>query len=150
MNLARWERMINGPLTAAAIIFLVDYAWRVLGDLHGPQAAAADALLLAAWAVFIVDYLVRLWLAPQRRLWLRTHLLDLLVVLLPALRPLRLLRVFAVLRVFQRTAGAALRASVSIYTAGASAVLIFMSALAVLDVERSAPGATITSFGNSL
>ncbi|MDQ1597927.1 MAG: voltage-gated potassium channel, partial [Microbacteriaceae bacterium] len=68
----------------------------------------------------------------------------------PILRPLRLLRLVTLLSVLQRTAGMAFRGRVVLYVAGASMLLVFVAALAVLDAERSAPGATITTFGNAL
>jgi len=37
-----------------------------------------------------------------------------------------------------------------VYVAGASALLVFIAALAVLDAERSSADATITNFGDSL
>jgi voltage-gated potassium channel len=106
--------------------------------------------MAATWGIFIVDYIANLVLAPQRWRWFRTHILDLLVVVLPILRPLRLLRLVTLLSVLQRTAGTAFRGRVVLYVAGASVLLVFVAALAVLDAERSAPGATITTFGDAL
>ncbi|MGO4689201.1 hypothetical protein [Glaciibacter sp. 2TAF33] len=45
------------------------------------------------------------------------------------------------LSVLQRTAGVAFRGRVVVYVAGASGLLVFVAALAVLDSERSAPQA---------
>jgi thioredoxin 1 len=66
---------------------LVDPSDPVTG---GPQcvATAAD---VAIWAAFAVDYVARLYLAPARWRFVRSHLLDLLVLVVPFLRPLRAL-----------------------------------------------------------
>ena len=56
---------------------------------------------------------------------------------IPILRPLRLLRLVTLLNVLNRYAGASLRGQVAIYVAGATALVLFVSALAVLDVRRA-------------
>jgi voltage-gated potassium channel len=150
MTQERWQRISEWPLTAAAVLFLVCYAWEVIGDLTGPSAALTEAVMAATWVIFLTDYIANMALAPQRGRWFRTHILDLAIVVLPILRPLRLLRLVTLLSVLQRTAGTAFRGRVVLYVAGASILLVFVAALAVLDAERSAPGATITTFGNAL
>jgi voltage-gated potassium channel len=75
---------------------------------------------------------------------------DLAILALPALRPLRLLRVVMLLRVLNRGAIASLRGRIAVYVCGATGILLFCSALAVLDAERPQPGANITGFGDAL
>lgn len=147
----RWEEVGNWPLTAAAVLFLVAYAWPILDP--GLSAGWADACRVvtwAAWAVFALDYVVRLALSRDRAGFVRGNVFDLLVVVLPVLRPLRLLRLVSLLSVLNRYAGSSLRGRVAVYVAGASALVMLVSSLAVLDAERDAPGATITGFGDAL
>src|SRR5664280_2404661 len=57
-----------------------------------PDPIAADQFTVAdvaIWAAFAVDYVARLYLAPARWRFVRSHLLDLLVLVVPFLRPLR-------------------------------------------------------------
>ena len=150
MTQSRWQRLSEWPLTAAAVVFLVAYTWEVIGDLTGASAVAAEIVIGATWAIFALDYVVNLTLAPRRWHWFYTHIFDLLIVALPLLRPLRLLRLITLLAVLQRTAGAAFRGRVVIYVAGAAALLVFVAALAVLDSERGTPGSSITNFGDAL
>ena len=146
MTLERWRTIADWPLTAAALLFLIAYAWEVIGDLSGSPAAVAEAVIAVTWTAFVIDYAVCLVLAPRRWRWFYTHLLDLAIVVLPALRPLRLLRLVTVLAVLQRAAGRAFRGRVIMYVAGAVALLVFTAALAVLDAERSAPASPIHTF----
>ncbi|SDH33120.1 voltage-gated potassium channel [Leifsonia sp. 98AMF] len=146
MTLERWRTIADWPLTAAAFLFLIAYAWEVIGDLAGSASAVAEAVIAVTWTAFVIDYVVCLVLAPRRWRWFYTHLLDLAIVVLPALRPLRLLRLVTVLAVLQRTAGRAFRGRVIMYVAGAVALLVFTAALAVLDAERSAPASPIHTF----
>ena len=150
MTLERWHRITEWPLTGAAALFLVAYAWEVIADLSGPSLITAETVIWITWGVFLVDYFVCLWLAPHRWRWFYTHLFDLAIVVLPMLRPLRLLRLVTILSVMQRTAVAAFRGRVVVYVVGAGALLVFTAALAALDAERHAPGAHINTFARAV
>jgi voltage-gated potassium channel len=149
MEQARWQQIVERPLNLAALAFLIAYSWRVIGNLQGAAAAIANAVVFATWLVFLVNYLANLALSTDRRRWLRSHVFELLAVILPVLRPLRLLR-YVRLRQFERTVGGAFRSRVSIYLAATIVLLVYMATLSVLDMERSAPGANITTFGDGL
>ena len=148
--LSAWERRSDWPLTAIALAFLAVYAWEVIADLHGAARAGTELAMDVMWAVFIADYLVRLALAPQRGRWFVRHLFDLAVVVLPVLRPLRLVRLIALIGVLHRGAGMALRGRITAYTAGGVTLLVVVSSLAVLDAERGAPGTPIRTYGEAV
>lgn len=76
--------------------------------------------------------------------------LDLLIIALPLLRPLRLLRLAALLKILNRRASAGLRGKLVVYVAGGALLLAFCGALTVLDAERGHPGANILSFGDAM
>jgi voltage-gated potassium channel len=94
-----------------------------------------------------VDSRVARW--EQQSEW-PLHIPDLLVVALPILRPLRLLRLVVLLRILNRRATDSLRGKVAIYVAGATVIVLFCAALAVLDAERRNAHANITTFGDAL
>ena len=149
-RLRAWERATEWPLTGAAAVILGVYAWEVLTNAQGGAKDTAELVINTVWALFGVDYLVRLALAPSRGHWFLHHLPDLAIIALPFLRPLRLLRLVTLVSVIQRSAGTALRGRITLYTVGSAALLIFTSALAVLDAERHEPGSSIQSFGQAL
>ena len=134
---------------ATALIFLAAYAWQVIGRVDGPSAAPFEVILWITWGIFALDYFVNLWLAEDRMRWFVWNLHELLIVVLPFFRPLRLLRLVTLLSVLQRTVGETLRGRVATYVAGAAAMLILIGALAVLDVEQNAPDAKILTFGDA-
>jgi voltage-gated potassium channel len=146
----RWEHRTEWPLAAVAVVFLAIYTEQVLGRPHGHAAWLLWLVNWVAWGLFVLDYLVRLYLAPNRREWFRHHLLDLLVVALPLMRPLRLLRLVVLVGVLQRAVGTAVRGRILIYTLAGIAMLIYVASLAMYDQERGAPGAKIDSFGEAL
>lgn len=150
-RLDRWDRRAEWPLTAAAMVFLIAYAWPIL--VPSLSEEVREALQLAAWAawgLFLVDYLVRLGLATDRGRFFVRNLFDLLVVVLPLLRPLRLLRLVTLLHVLNRRAGASLRGRVVVYVVGAAAMILFVASLAILEAERGRDGSNIESFGDAL
>jgi voltage-gated potassium channel len=103
-----------------------------------------------SWALFALDYVVRLVLAGHRARYAGRHIPDLLVIALPILRPLRLLRLAMLLRVLNRRATNSLRGRVITYVSGATVLIIGSAGLAVLDAERGHPGADINNYGDAL
>ena len=147
MDEASWKKRTEIPLMIASLAYLFAYSWRVIADLNGPERAVSTTVVGITWAMFIVDYLVRLLMADRKMVWFRTHLTDLAFALIPVLRLVLLLRVLTLLPGIRSTAGDRLRVRIMVYGIGAAVILIYVSSLAVLEVERHAPGATITSFG---
>lgn len=150
MTEERWHQITFWPLIIASCVFIIAYSWQVIADLQGTAYVISRTLITITWVLFAVDYLVRLWLASPRGPWFRKHLFDLMVVALPALKPLRLLKALTLINALRRTAGTALRSRIAIYGSGAAAILIWIAALAVLESERGAPGANIETFGDAV
>lgn len=150
-NVERWERRTEWPLMAAAVAFLVGYAWPIINPhLSMPVQHLAHAVTWIAWAMFVGDYVVRLALTERRRQYFLRHLADLVIILLPMLRPLRLLRLVTLLRVINRKAIVSLRGRLLVYVVGGSSILAFCGALAVLDEERKSPHANIHDFADAM
>jgi voltage-gated potassium channel len=147
---AHWRALTDIPLSIAAVIFLAAYSWQVIGNLQPPHDLITSTIIWIVWGIFVVDFVMNLILAERRVRWFFTHFYEFLMVVLPALRPLRLLRLVTLLAVLQRGAGRALRGRVVIYAAGASITIVFIAALAELDVERNAIGSHIHTFGDAL
>jgi voltage-gated potassium channel len=150
MTSERWNALWEWPLMLGAVTFLAAYAYQVLANVQGPPNEVVWLILMATWAMFAVNYAGALLLARQRRAWFVAHLLDLAIVALPVLRPLRLFRLLVLLAVFQRVAGRTMRGRVIIYVIGSTVMLVFVASLAVLDAERAEPGATIRNFGDAV
>lgn len=149
-RLQRWENAAEWPLAACAIAFLVLYSIEVLDEPRGWQADVISWSLHLLYLAFVVDYAVRLFLADKRLRWFVRHPLDLAVVTLPFLRPLRFLRLVALVRVTERALGDAVRGRVIAFTAAGATLLVYVSALAELESERYAPGSHITTFPDAL
>ncbi len=146
----RWTRRTDFPLLIVAAVFVVAYSWDVIGNLHGVEDDAAQVFIWVTWAIFVIDYLVKLVLAPKRVKWFFRHILDFLLVALPFLRPLRLMRVAMVWTSVHRVAGRTLRGRLAVYVMGSALLLVFVASLAVLEAERNAPHSNIHNFGQAI
>jgi voltage-gated potassium channel len=149
-RLARFERRTEWPLAAVALIFLALYSVQVLARPHGTAETFVHVAMIATYLVFVADYLARLYLADPRLRWFLRHLFDLAIIVLPFLRPLRLLSLAVVIDVLQRAVGDNIRGRVMIYTAVGVLVMVYASSLAILDLERTQPHSSINSFGDAV
>lgn len=87
-------------MTALALVFLLAYSWEVLARTH---IVLCETVINIIWMAFIVDYVVSILLAEDKKTWFKDNLLMLVSIALPVFRPLRLLRLVAVLNVLNRT-----------------------------------------------
>jgi len=124
-----------------------------------PTGLFREALWVLGWtiyAIFVTELIARI-IASWHTLstvdgllqFVRQYWLSVLAAILPAFRILRFLRVIIVLRAFQpfvarRTHRLAFLTGVTV------PLLLLTAAVTVLDAERDAIGANITSFGDAL
>lgn len=149
----RWERRTEVPLVALALAFLVAYAWPVLDPrLDADVLTVLSAVTWTVWAAFAADFAVRLALAGSgnRGEYTIRHWYDVALILVPMLRPLRLLRLLALVRILDRSASNSLAGRVLVYISGSAAMAVGLGAIAVLDAEQDAADANITTFGDAL
>lgn len=141
-----YERRTATPLVLLALVFLALYTAQVLW-LSSPPVA--DALIVGAqwliWAVFVADFAYRVYLAPKRMRYVASHPIDVLTLVLPMLRPLRALRIFAAARVLIDRSHHVSYGRLAAAIVGVAVFVVLVGALAVLDFERFAPGSTITT-----
>ena len=147
----RYEEASQWPLIGLAVLFVAAYAWGVLRpDLPGWLLTTLHVVTVIAWPVFLADYVFRLALAERRWQFVRHNWIDGIAVVLPLLRPLRILSLVRVARVIDRRLTTSLHGRVAAYVTLTASLVVFMASLAELDAERGDPDATITTFGDAL
>jgi voltage-gated potassium channel len=155
----RFSAAVDVPLTVLAVLWLPVLVVPLVTRVRPGVADSLDTIDYAVWAAFAVEYLVKLYLSPSRRFYITHHLVDLLVIAVPVLRPLRLLRLLRLLRITRAAlilSSALKRARQLLTHHGLHYVLL--SVLAIVGVcsalelafEEHAPGATIHNFGDAL
>jgi len=140
----RWTRRTTPWLTGLALVSLVDF---VLSAAFGRARAFTDPIDFLAWAAFATDYAVRLWLAEDRRRFVREHPVDLVTVLVPAVRALRVVAVLGRVGIVTKRSRAE-RLVVS--TALVALTVVLAGAAAVLRPERAATAGNIRSYGDAV
>lgn len=160
--LARYARWTDGPLMVLALLMIPI----LFGPDLIPTSKSLNAALEAAdwfiWAIFAGDYFVRLFLSPSRWRYVRSHLFDLVIVVVPFLRPFRLLRSARILRVLRlgRLAAFLARAFRDIATIlGTRGVhylllvvvaIVFVGGALVVELEKGLETANIRTFSDGL
>jgi voltage-gated potassium channel len=147
-----YERWTSLPMIFLSFIFLLAYSVLILDDLRFSNIVTVVLayFLVGIWAVFIVDYFVRLGLASNRRKFVRHNILDMTSMVIPFMRPFLLLVFLRRLRWFGGRTGSSLRARILAYAGSAVIMFIYVISLAVFAAERHAPDASITSYGDSV
>lgn len=158
----RFSRAIDGPMMVLALAMIPLIVVPLVVDL----SLGLDRTLLAVdyliWAAFAVEYVVKLYLAPERWRFVKANLPDLVLVVVPMLRPLRVLRSARLLRLLglARLVAFAVEglheAREILRRRGLSWVLLIVLALnlvaaaLVLTFERDLPTSNIHSYPDAL
>ena len=122
-------------------------------DLSPATERSLDAIGWLVWGVFVFEYLVLFYLAPDRWAMVRSHPGELIMILLPMLRPLRVLgtiRLFVGVSAGFATVRAVLDRRGIRWFSLFVMVVVGLGALATMAFERQAPGGQILTVGDSL
>ncbi|MGI9135999.1 MAG: potassium channel family protein [Candidatus Nanopelagicales bacterium] len=139
----------TGLLSTLALVYLFTYSIQSIW--HDPGATWYTWLDLFGkflWLLFAIDLLFRYCMTSPRTHFFRKNWLDTVTVVIPQLRALRALRAF--------TGGGIISAkgllSGSAIASGIVAVIliVWVGGLMVLNAERGAQGAEITSLGDAV
>jgi voltage-gated potassium channel len=144
--LHRIERITEAPLLVLSFLMIPLLIGPLIWELAPEEEATFVALDTLIWALFAVDLVIKVAITPGRLYYLKKHWLEVLVVVVPFLRPLRLLRIF----IFGSRAWVGVRRLVHIdfllvYGIG----LVIVVATIMVSVETSA-SASIKSFADAL
>jgi voltage-gated potassium channel len=136
----RIERASRLPMVLLSIVFLISVALPELVELPADLVETLEAVNWLIWAIFAFELGLMTYLAPNRWRYLLSHWVDVITVLVPFLRPLRVLRIVVVsarlwsearMLIYQRTFSTV--AMTSIVSALSTATLMYV-------VERGGDG----------
>lgn len=148
-----WEARTSSTLAVLGVLFLIAYSTYVL--VVDPSDVLFAAILLVglvSWVAFAVDMVARVALTERggRLRFIVTHPLDVLALFVPMFRALRVAGLLRHVPFLTGRSGAAVRGSVVAHALVYALVYVYVIALATLQVERDAPEATITTFGDAI
>jgi voltage-gated potassium channel len=160
--LDRFERQTAWPMMALALAIIPLLVVPLLVDLPSGAETTFFALDWLIWVAFVLEYGIRLYLAPNKRHFVSHNVIDLLFVLIPFLRPLRILRSARAFALLRATRGAVvlLRAVDAVqdvlkrhklgYTLLIALVVVVGSGLLVATIEEASPDRNIKSIPDGL
>lgn len=158
----RFSRAVDGPLTILALAMIPLIVLPLVVDLSPATDRAFLAIDYLIWAVFAAEYVIKLYLAPNRRRFVLHNIPDLIIVVVPMLRPLRVLRSVRLLRLLRLTRLIAFAVEGLSEIRGIVRhrglnwvllivlVLNLVAAAMVLEFERGNPNANIHSYPDAL
>jgi hypothetical protein len=139
------RRRVDGwfqwPMTVLSLIFLGLIGVEWLGADDGTLAVAVNIAFVIVWAAFAVELLVKVAIAESRWQYLKKNWLDLVIVVVPLLRPLRVASSVAKMTRVVRLRGAAVKTSRAVLPAviGLRATNAVMRRLGVQPQSRKPP-----------
>jgi len=144
-----YERAADRTMAVLAFVFLVVWSARIAGRDWLPGSVRATLLTIQGlvWLVFIADMVIRVVLHQQRFRFLLTHPLDVIAVIIPAARPLKLLSVFTSGTMLASRKGAVKSTQAVLISV---LLLLWIGAVAILEAERGHPDAQIENFGDAI
>jgi voltage-gated potassium channel len=104
--LERFERQTALPMLILALAIIPLLLIPTIFELSEGAETTFIALDWFIWAAFLVEYGIRLYLAPNKTRFIASNKIDLVVIALPFLRPLRVVRSARALRVLRAARGA--------------------------------------------
>lgn len=162
------EQWLEGPMQVLGFVWLALMVVDFVSGLPG-WLSAIEAVI---WVIFIVDFAIRLWLAPDKLRYLRRNVLTALSLLVPALRVFRIFRAVRALRAARALRGAArgsrvVRVVGSLnramralgrsfarrgfgYVIALTVIVLLAGAAGMLAFERDVPGSAINNYGSAL
>ncbi|HSE99162.1 MAG TPA: ion transporter [Blastocatellia bacterium] len=161
--LQQLEDWLEVPMVALGFVWLA----LLLIELTRGISPILEAIGTVIWVIFIVDFAVRLILAPRKIAYLKRNWLTAIALVLPALRVFRIVRVFRLLRAARAVRGLRLvRIITSLnrgmkalgrsmqrrgfgYVLALTSLVIFSGAAGMYAFENEVPGG-LDSFGVAL
>ncbi len=99
--LNRFERMTAWPMLILALAIIPLIVVPLVVDLSPTAASSLLAADWLVWALFAIEFTVRIVLAPHKGRFLKHNVIDAVVVVVPMAQPLRILRSVRVIRVLR-------------------------------------------------
>lgn len=157
------EAFLEPLLASLGLLFLGLLLVDLSGSVTTPQQRLwLDRAINVIWAIFVIDFVVRLVVAPEKRHYLKHNWLTLLSLALPFLRPIRALQALRAVRSLSlirlltgfnrgmRVLQTFTRGRQIAYLAALSLLVVLAGAVGVLYFDRGHPGASIRTFGDAL
>jgi len=153
------ESILESPMIFLGFIWLI----LLIVELVWGRNRTLEHISLGIWGIFILDFLIKVFLAPEKRYFLKKNWLTTISLFIPALRVFRVLRFVRLLRGLRgirivrivsslnrslRSLGKTMKRRAFGYVMIATLIVTFAGAAGMYAFENSTPG--FTSYGLAL
>ena len=145
------KKLWSEVLTLLALCFLVAFSYPAFStDISSTQKSVIDSIQWICWLAFAVDLVYGIWKAEDRKNYLKHHPLELASVLLPFLRPLRLMRVISLGGLALQKVAVGRQFAITLKVAISAVFISYIAAVQITISERNVEGSNIKTFGDGL
>jgi voltage-gated potassium channel len=145
------KRVWNETLTLLAICFLIAYSYPAFDEsISNSTNHYLGLVQWACWLAFAVDLIYGIWKAESKKEFLKRHPLEIASVLLPFLRPLRLMRVISFGSLALQKVAIGRQFAITVKVAISALFISYIAAIQITISERSIEGSNIKTFSDGL
>lgn len=145
------RRIWNEVLTALALCFLVAFSYPAFKtNISATQQNYIDLIQWICWLAFALDLAFGITTAENRKSYLKHHPLEIASVLLPFLRPLRLMRVISFGGLAIQKVAIGRQFAITFKVILTSIFVAYIAAVQITITERSVEGSNIKTFADGL
>ena len=145
------RRIWNEILTTLALCFLVAFSYPAFNEDISPSIKTLiEAVQWICWLAFAVDLVYGIWTADNKKNYLKRHPLEIASVLLPFLRPVRLMRVISFGGLAIQKVAVGRQIAITFKVVLTSIFIAYISAVQITITERAVEGSNIKNFGDGL
>lgn len=153
------ERILEGPMILLGFVWLVLLVFELIWGIN----KMLEYVSIGIWGIFIIDFLIKFILAPEKLLYLRKNWLTAISLFIPAIRifrvfhfsrllrglkGIRLVRIISSLNRSMRSVGKTMKRRAFGYVMFITLIVIFAGAAGMYALENPTPG--FTSYGLAL
>jgi voltage-gated potassium channel len=145
------RKLWNSALTTFALLFLIVFSIPAFVlDLSDDSLRSIELIQWICWIAFALDLLIGLLTSNSKKEYLLKHPLELLSVLLPFLRPLRLMRVISFGGLALQKIAMGKQFAITVKVAITAVFISYIAAVQITISERSVEGSNIKNFSDGL
>ena len=144
-------RIWDEILTFLAVAFLFAFSYPAFNETISDSTNHYLGLIQwVCWFAFALDLIYGIWKADSKKEYLKRHPLELASVLLPFLRPLRLMRVISFGSLALQKVAIGRQFAITVKVAVSAVFISYIAAIQITISERTVEGSNIKTFSDGL
>ena len=151
MKAAKWRERTALPTLILSLLYTVTFVTPIyFYPIDSTLKHLCNISNIVIWLYFLFDYLVQFSLSSGKAKFVKNHVMELILVIVPFFRPLRALRALLFTTNATIRSRKTLIRSIPILITCTTILMIIIMGAAILDVERGVPGSHIQTPADAL